>query len=84
MQVIAGERAVTIRLSYDEAENLPLVIRRAHRPGSWTWDLATMIAAQCTEGRAKGRPLAPLPKSEIAHNSTVEIVASRAVDPSML
>ncbi len=67
MRVTAGERSVHIILSYDEADALMMKLT----PGE---ELYGKLAVNVIEGRAKGRPLPPLPKNTVAHNSTVEIV----------
>lgn len=67
MRVTAGERSVHIILSYDEADALMMKLT----PGE---ELYGKLAVNVIEGRAKGRPLPPLPKTNVCHNSDVEIV----------
>jgi len=67
MRVVAGERAVHIMMTYDQAE----MVMMRHKPGEMLYEkLATSLKA----GRAKGYPRPPLPRSHVAHNSPVEIV----------
>ena len=67
MRVTAGERSVHIIVSYDEADALMMKLT----PGE---ELYGKLAVNVIEGRAKGFPKPPLPKSNVAHNSDVEIV----------
>lgn len=67
MQVIAGERAVTIRVSYELADWIKSVL-------PINSDLRRLIAEKVSESKCKGRPFPPLPKGQVAHNSAVEIV----------
>ncbi len=70
MRVTAGERSVHIIPSYDEADALMSKLGRV-APGS---NLYGKLAINVPAGRAKGYPKPPLPKSNVAHNSDVEIV----------
>ena len=70
MQVIAGERSVTIRVSYDDADGLATMLRHTVT----SQELQGMIVRAVEKGRAKGFPLPPRPKNEVAHNSIVSIV----------
>ncbi len=67
MRVIAGERSVTIGLSYDEADALMMKLT----PGE---ELYGKLATKVPEGRAKGFPKPPLSKTNVAHNSEVTLV----------
>lgn len=67
MQVIAGERSVTIRMSYEVARFVRNLLPRST-------ELYQLLTDALKEGKAKGRPYPPLPKGEVAHNSPVEIV----------
>ena len=81
MQVIAGERAVTIRVTYQEATELRNVLMDAGYNYQWAtrsvtgcYELYERLVKALADGKAKGRPLPPLPKNEVAHNSPVTIV----------
>ena len=72
MQVIAGDRAVTIRMSYEDADSIIAV----GESSAWKifQEIARNLKSKVNEAREKGRPLPPLPKGQVAHNSPVEIV----------
>ena len=67
MQVVAGQRAVHITLSYDLADWVTVCL-------PVNSELRRMMGEAIAEARCKGRPLPPFPKNTVAHNSTVEIV----------
>lgn len=72
MRVIAGERAVHIHMSYEDAET----IVRVGVTSGWSviQKLAKEIKPALEHGEKHGFPLPPLPKSNVAHDSDVEIV----------
>ena len=57
MKVVAGDRAVHIHMTYDQAEWLLSKLT----PGD---ELYAKLATELPSARAKGRPLPPLPKSK--------------------
>ncbi len=61
MQILAGERAVTIRLSYPEAYGLTTE-RPKDKCGPILAELHYVLAPALRTAAAKGRPLPPLPK----------------------
>ncbi len=72
MIVIAGERAVHIRMSYEDADK----IVKAGVTSGWQiiQKLAKELQPSIEHGKKHGFPLPPLPKSNVAHDSDVEIV----------
>lgn len=72
MRVVAGDRAVHIHMSYEDANK----IVKAGVTSGWRiiMDLAKELKPALEHGKKHGYPLPPLPKSNVAHNSDVEIV----------
>ena len=67
MRVIAGERSVTIGLSYEQAADLII-----HIPVQS--ELYGQLVSALDHGKKHGFPLPPLSKTNVAHDSDVDIV----------
>lgn len=72
MRTIAGERAVHVHMSYEDADK----IVKAGVTSGWQiiQKLANELKAALEHGKKHDYPLPPLPKSNVAHDSDVEIV----------
>lgn len=63
MKVVAGERAVHIHMTYDQAEVLAALLLLAKSFPDMD-ELYGKLATEVSSARAKGRPLPPLPKAK--------------------
>ncbi len=72
MRVVAGERAVHISMTYEDADR---ILVSASSSG-WTVmrELERKIRPALEHGKKHGYPLPPLSKTNVCHNSDVEIV----------
>jgi len=72
VRVVAGERAVHISMTYEDADRILL----STSSSGWTVmrELERKIRPALEHGKKHGYPLPPLPKSNVAHDSDVEIV----------
>ena len=73
MRVTAGERAVHIIVSYDQAVVLAALLLIAKSDPDMD-ELYGKLAPSVSAGMEKGYPRPPLPRHNVAHNSEVTIV----------
>ena len=74
MRIVAGERAVHISMTYEDAERI--LVSASSSGWSVMRELERKLRPSLEHGKKHGYPKPPLPKTNVAHDSDVKIVVS--------